>query len=62
MEDSKDLPGLATPGPDPKHYPVTRRLLAYGRWEHERGPDSDAARNARMSLINRAAALGVEVL
>jgi hypothetical protein len=55
-------PGLATPWPNPKRFPVTRRLLAYWRWEAERGEDSEAARNARTSLVNRTAGIGVEVL
>jgi hypothetical protein len=60
--EAKELPGLATPWPDPRHFPVTRRLLAMWRWEWERGEDSEAARNARKSLENRVAGLGVEVL
>lgn len=56
------VPGLDTPWPDARRWAITRRLLALWRWEHERGPDSDAACNARKSLQNRAAALGVEVL
>lgn len=55
------VPGLATPWPDPRKFPVTRRLMAYWRWEHERGEGSEAARNARRSVENRAATLGVEV-
>ncbi len=54
--------GLATPWPNPKRFVVTRRLLAYWRWAGERGEDSPSARNARTSLENRTAALGVEVL
>lgn len=57
-----NIPGLATPWPDHRRYAITRRLFALWRWEHERGEGSEAARNARTSLINRAAALGVEVL
>lgn len=59
---AKSLPGLATPWPNPRRWPVTRRLLALWRWEWERGPQSDAAQNARRSVENRVAALGVEVL
>jgi hypothetical protein len=54
------IPGLASPWPDPRRYPVTRRLLALWRWEAERGPDSEAANNARRSLVNRTAALTEE--
>jgi hypothetical protein len=57
-----DIPGLDAPWPNPKRFPVSRRLLAYWRWAEERGEDSDAARNARKSIENRVAALGVEVL
>ena len=59
---AKSLPGLATPWPNPRTFPVTRRLLALWRWEWERGPNSEAAKNARTSLQNRVAGLGVEVL
>ena len=59
---AKSLPGLATPWPNPRTFPVTRRLLALWRWEWERGPNSEAAKNARTALVNRVAALGVEVL
>lgn len=54
---SQLAPGCATPWPNPKRYSVTRRLLALWRWEWERGPESDAAVNARRSLVNRTAAL-----
>lgn len=57
-----EIPGLDTPWPEPRHWPITRRLLALWRWEAERGEDSLAAHNARRSIENRAAALGVEVL
>lgn len=57
-----DVPGLAGPWPNPLRYPVTRRLLALWRWEHERGENSEAAHNARKSLLNRTAALPVSVL
>lgn len=50
-------PGCGVPWPDPRRYPVVRRLLALWRWEYERGPESDAAQNARRSLVNRTAAL-----
>ena len=53
--------GLATPWPDPKRYAVTRRLLAMWRWEAERGEDSEAARNARASLVARVGELGVSL-
>jgi hypothetical protein len=59
---SGEAPGLATPWPDPRRWSVTRRLLAMWRWEWERGPDSDAARNARRSVEVRTEVLGVEVL
>jgi len=62
MEPQNIVPGLATPWPDPRKYSVTRRLLALWRWEWERGEDSDAARNARTSLVNRTAGLGVDIL
>ncbi len=55
------IPGLATPWPPHRRWPVTRRLLALWRWEAERGEDSDAARNARTSLRNRIAKLGVDI-
>jgi hypothetical protein len=55
------VPGLATPWPHPKRFPITRRLFAWWRWEHERGPESDAARNAHTSLANRVAVLGVDI-
>lgn len=54
---SQLAPGCATPWPNPRRYPVVRRLLALWRWEYERGPDSEAARNARRSLVNRTAGL-----
>lgn len=54
--------GLDGPWPNPLRFPVTRRLLALWRWEYERGPDSDAAKNARRSVENRTAALGITVL
>lgn len=50
--------GLQTPWPSPKAWPVTRRLLAMWRWEHERGPDSEAACNARRSLQERTESIG----
>lgn len=50
-------PGCGVPWPCPRRYRVTRRLLALWRWEWERGPDSEAATNARRSLVNRTAAL-----
>ena len=56
-EMAKSLPGLATPWPDPRVWSVTRRLLALSRWEIERGPESDAAKNARSSLCERTAGL-----
>lgn len=62
MEASEEVPGLATPWPSRNIYPVTRRLLAYWRWAWERGEDSEAARNARHSIEDRVAGLGVEVL
>lgn len=61
-EMAKSLPGLATPWPEPRRWPVTRRLLAMWRWEWERGAHSDAAKNARRSLECRVAGLGVDVL
>lgn len=61
-EMAKSLPGLGTPWPNPRKYAVTRRLLALWRWEWERGEHSEAAKNARRSLENRVAALGIEVL
>lgn len=54
---SQVVPGCATPWPHPRRFPTVRRLLALWRWEYERGPDSDAAQNARRSLVNRTAAL-----
>jgi hypothetical protein len=54
---SQLAPGCGVPWPDPRRYPVTRRLLALWRWEWERGPDSDAATNARQSLVNRTAGI-----
>lgn len=57
-----EVPGLASPWPNPHRYPITRRLLALWRWEWERGENSEAAYNARRSLENRTAGIGVEVL
>jgi hypothetical protein len=54
---SQVVPGCAVPWPHPKRWSVTRRLLALWRWEHERGPDSDAANNARRSLRDRTSAI-----
>jgi hypothetical protein len=56
---SDETPGLASPWPDARRYPVTRRLLALWRWEAARGPDSETARNALRSLSDRVAGLGV---
>lgn len=56
------VPGLDTPWPDARVWPVTRRLFAWWRWCWERGVDSVAARNALNSIRNRAAALRVEVV
>lgn len=53
--------GLASPWPDARRFPCTRRLLAMWRWEWERGPGSEAATNARKSLESRLAGLGVEL-
>lgn len=58
---ANQFPGLDTPWPDAKKFKVTRRLLALWRWEWERGADSLAAQNARRSLENRLAGLGVEL-
>lgn len=62
MTTTDALPGLFGPWPDARRFPITRRLFALWRWEHERGVDSDSARNARRSVETRAAALGVDVL
>jgi hypothetical protein len=59
VRDKPDIPGLATPWPDARRFPVTRRLLALWRWEWERGPDSEAACNARRSVEERVAPLGI---
>lgn len=48
--------------PNHKRYPIARRLFALWRWEHERGPDSIEASNARKSIENRGAALGIDIL
>lgn len=56
-----EAPGLGTPWPEHRRFPVTRRLLALWRWEWERGADSQAANNARKSLETRLAGLGVEL-
>lgn len=61
MKPEDEVPGLATPWPDARKFAVTRRLLALWRWEWERGEDSEAAKNARKSLENRLAGLGVEL-
>lgn len=55
----QEVSGLATPWPTVPRWSVTRRLLALWRWEHERGKDSEAARNARKSLETKLAGLGV---
>lgn len=61
MKPEDEVPGLATPWPNPRKFAVTRRLLALWRWEWERGEDSEAAANARRSIENRLAGLGVEL-
>lgn len=61
MKPENEVPGLATPWPEHRRWSVTRRLLALWRWEWERGEDSEAAKNARKSIENRLAGLGVEL-
>lgn len=56
-----EMPGLATPWPDRHKFANTRRLLAAWRWEWERGPDSDAARNAYKSIQEHTAPLTAEL-
>ncbi len=58
---ANSLPGLHTPWPDHRRWACTRRLLSAWLWAYERGEDSEAARNARKSLDNRLAGLGIEL-
>lgn len=61
MTKEEAVPGLATPWPDKRKWPITRRLLAAWRWEHEKGPHDVATRNAYNSVTCKAP-LGADVL
>ncbi len=61
MKAESGVAGLATPWPEPRRWPMARRLLACWRWESERGEDSDAVKNARASLAERTRSLGISV-